>query len=428
MVKLNLGCGIYYKPGYVNIDKYENSVADKIADINHLPYEDNSIDEIEASHIVEHFDVIYLPFLLAEWFRILKPQGELYIETPHLVNSVKKLILSNYKNQKNTIRFLFGIDIPGNFHKIGFTASFLKKTLRSIGFHKLKKNKSQNFKKERGLRIKAIKPMNLSHLDKKFFITKFRWKINYSVQNLSTLYLEAIESNCIVPLMKILPEKINNFYNRKRILSICSSFALLNPQIAFIFLSLFPEDLIRFDYVKAFDFLQKNEFPSLILEDWMKWKKEPQNFLNTITKFYSHWTKKIEYSMIKNDNFKENFHYLLTLKQNKVDFFSFEAINLLTTKLVNNGIKVFSQKKFKKAKELFKKALKYNPTDILASWNLARIYIHLNHRKWKIKNQYISTIRNVSDRKNKTKLRNELKDYLNQKIILDKLIPIQIRD
>ena len=82
MIKLNLGCGIYYKPGYINIDKFESEIADEIADICHLQYEDNSVDEIEASHIIEHFDVITLPFLIAEWFRVLKPIGKLIIEAP----------------------------------------------------------------------------------------------------------------------------------------------------------------------------------------------------------------------------------------------------------------------------------------------------------------------------------------------------------
>ena len=63
MIKLNLGCGVYYKPGYINIDMFESEIADEIADICHLEYEDNSVDEIEASHIIEHFDVITLPLI-----------------------------------------------------------------------------------------------------------------------------------------------------------------------------------------------------------------------------------------------------------------------------------------------------------------------------------------------------------------------------
>ena len=123
MLKLNLGCGMYYKPNYVNIDKYDESVADKTLDITKLPYENESVDEIEASHIIEHFDIIKLPYLLAEWLRVLKPGGVIYIETPDLSKSTKKLRLSSYNTKKNILRFLFGIDIPGNIHKLGFTYS-----------------------------------------------------------------------------------------------------------------------------------------------------------------------------------------------------------------------------------------------------------------------------------------------------------------
>lgn len=73
LLKLNLGCGIFYKPGYINVDLFEKSIADQIYDVRHLSFEDNSVDEIEASHILEHFDVIQIPYILSEWLRVLKP-------------------------------------------------------------------------------------------------------------------------------------------------------------------------------------------------------------------------------------------------------------------------------------------------------------------------------------------------------------------
>lgn len=88
-VRLNLGSGSIYKPGYVNIDKFD-SVADKVVDVCDLPYESNTVESIEASQLVEHFDYIHYKYILSEWFRVLKPSGTLILETPDLEKTFKK--------------------------------------------------------------------------------------------------------------------------------------------------------------------------------------------------------------------------------------------------------------------------------------------------------------------------------------------------
>ena len=52
-------------------------------DLNHepLPWEDQSIDAISCMHLVEHLE--RLEPLIAQSYRVLKPGGRLYIETPH---------------------------------------------------------------------------------------------------------------------------------------------------------------------------------------------------------------------------------------------------------------------------------------------------------------------------------------------------------
>lgn len=55
---------------------------DLVHDLNRLPWppEDNSFDEVSAIHVVEHLDSL-LDFMNECW-RVLKPGGTLYIETP----------------------------------------------------------------------------------------------------------------------------------------------------------------------------------------------------------------------------------------------------------------------------------------------------------------------------------------------------------
>lgn len=83
MNKLNLGCGQYPKPGYINVDIDPNAKADIFHDLSALPYpfEDASFAQIEMDHVLEH-----LPDPLAvmkEVWRLLQPGGIAQIAVPH---------------------------------------------------------------------------------------------------------------------------------------------------------------------------------------------------------------------------------------------------------------------------------------------------------------------------------------------------------
>jgi SAM-dependent methyltransferase len=87
VLKLNLGCGSKHWPGFVNIDGISNnrSVPDLLHDLNKpLPYDDGSVDEIHAIHLIEHFYRWEVPGILADWTRALKPGGLLVLECPSL--------------------------------------------------------------------------------------------------------------------------------------------------------------------------------------------------------------------------------------------------------------------------------------------------------------------------------------------------------
>ncbi len=81
--KLNLGCGEDKKTGYINVDWSPLPNPDVVHDLNAIPYpfEDGSIDLIEAFHVLEHLD---RPFVvMKEFHRILKVDGKLHIKVPH---------------------------------------------------------------------------------------------------------------------------------------------------------------------------------------------------------------------------------------------------------------------------------------------------------------------------------------------------------
>ena len=69
VVKLNLGCAEFKFVDYVNIDARAEMGPDICSRIEDLKYEDNSIDEIYASHILEHFDKEVGKKMLANFYR-----------------------------------------------------------------------------------------------------------------------------------------------------------------------------------------------------------------------------------------------------------------------------------------------------------------------------------------------------------------------
>lgn len=83
MVKLHLGCGHEYWKDYVNCDIDNRLKADKYFDLNMTPYpfKDNSIDEIQLHHVLEHLDNPIT--VLEELWRISKDKTKIVIAVPH---------------------------------------------------------------------------------------------------------------------------------------------------------------------------------------------------------------------------------------------------------------------------------------------------------------------------------------------------------
>jgi ubiquinone/menaquinone biosynthesis C-methylase UbiE len=83
MKRLNLGCGMDAKKGYVNVDIAKLPRVDIVHDLNKIPwpFKTNEFDEILCKHVLEHLDKI--DRAMKELLRILKPGGKLKILVPH---------------------------------------------------------------------------------------------------------------------------------------------------------------------------------------------------------------------------------------------------------------------------------------------------------------------------------------------------------
>ena len=75
-MRLNLGAGGVPLDGYTSLDRKTGQ------EIYPLDYLDGSVDEIRASHVLEHFSHRHIGSVLADWVRALKPGGLLKIAVP----------------------------------------------------------------------------------------------------------------------------------------------------------------------------------------------------------------------------------------------------------------------------------------------------------------------------------------------------------
>jgi hypothetical protein len=81
-LRINLGCGTFQLKGFVNIDREESVAPDIVCDVLDLPYNEDTVDEIYAGHILEHFDWLDGLRALRYWRTILKPGGKISVSVP----------------------------------------------------------------------------------------------------------------------------------------------------------------------------------------------------------------------------------------------------------------------------------------------------------------------------------------------------------
>ena len=84
MLKINLGSGYKRYEGFVNVDGDKNCYPDYLVNLekDNLPFEDNSVSEVKAHHILEHIGEGYF-HLLQEIYRVCENGAIIDIEVPH---------------------------------------------------------------------------------------------------------------------------------------------------------------------------------------------------------------------------------------------------------------------------------------------------------------------------------------------------------
>ena len=138
-LKLNLGGRDTQIPGFKTVDLKPGPTVDYQSDISDLSFcKDGTVDEIYASHCLEHFSHQRTLFVLEEWHRVLKRGAKCYISVPDFEAAIKLYLewgMTDYV--RNLLWGDQGYDLA--YHYAPFTFPVLLNLLHKAGFKDVKR-------------------------------------------------------------------------------------------------------------------------------------------------------------------------------------------------------------------------------------------------------------------------------------------------
>lgn len=160
--KLHLGCGNQRHEGFINVDCKKTPATDLVCDIRQLPFENDSIDEIECYHVFEHFPVCLhanvskdyghkyalLIMVLLEWRRVLKKDGRLVIEMPDLDKTFEAYLKADEDEKDRLLIPVYGSFRQGDdmdIHRWGANKYRLQYILDKAGFRHVEFTEARDY-------------------------------------------------------------------------------------------------------------------------------------------------------------------------------------------------------------------------------------------------------------------------------------------
>jgi len=89
---VNVGCGDYPFPNWVNVDADESKPADVHQRVPPMPFEDGDVSEVYAGHFLEHLTPDDARIFLAECLRVLRPGGRLGLVVPDFYEVARRYV------------------------------------------------------------------------------------------------------------------------------------------------------------------------------------------------------------------------------------------------------------------------------------------------------------------------------------------------
>lgn len=142
-MRLHLGCGKRYIPGFVHIDLADYPHIDHRHDVRSLPMlRDGAAELAYACHVLEYFDRVEVADVLGEWKRVLQSGGVLRLAVPDF--EALSAVYARDHELDRIIGPLFGRwNAPGTsgmiYHRTTYDFASLQAVLESAGFRDVRR-------------------------------------------------------------------------------------------------------------------------------------------------------------------------------------------------------------------------------------------------------------------------------------------------
>ncbi|MFH1437683.1 MAG: methyltransferase domain-containing protein [Pseudomonadota bacterium] len=157
-MRLNLGCGPYYRQGFINVDAFDVSVADLRCGLTSLPFADESFERVECMHAIEHLGAIEAIAALSECYRVMKHSAVLVLETPDIEASFGKFLGDrSMESRSSLLTWIFGHDTPGQRHRMLYPERLLRIMLKEAGFAGIRLQGPRTHLYREGIRVWAVR-------------------------------------------------------------------------------------------------------------------------------------------------------------------------------------------------------------------------------------------------------------------------------
>lgn len=164
-LKIQIGCGMLYLGGYLNIAANDNGKADLFGNIMQFQFKPGSISECYLHRMLPYLEQKSAETLLRHIFEALREGGSLTIECSDLEKAAQHIIRyqSNYADSEKSLCHFYGqekeITLMGTPIRWGYTPLTLTEKLKNSGFREIRiaPPNSHKAKRQNDLRIVAIK-------------------------------------------------------------------------------------------------------------------------------------------------------------------------------------------------------------------------------------------------------------------------------
>ena len=168
MIKLHLGCGSKdFGSEWTHVDGSDYPHV-KHHDITKLNFEDDSVDLIYASHVLEYFDRDEVGSVLQEWKRVLRPDAVLRLAVPDF-SACAKLYVHAREPLSSFVGMFYGKwkinEETTIYHKTIYDFASLKAVLEDNQFNNVKK---WDWKEVEHGKIDDYSQAYLPHMEKEY--------------------------------------------------------------------------------------------------------------------------------------------------------------------------------------------------------------------------------------------------------------------